>query len=53
MKGGKHNNQSKGHGAAPKTPQHQGGGNVNKSNEMRSDTAKQVSNKHPYPGGLS
>ena len=44
---------SKGHGAGPTPPQHQGGGGISKSNEMRSDTAKQVSNKHPYPKGLS
>lgn len=29
------------------------GGNINKSNEMRSDGAKKVSSGHPFPKGLS
>lgn len=45
--------KSHGYGAKTKKPKHTGGGNVKKSNEMRSDVTKQVSNRHPYPRGLS
>lgn len=43
---------SKGHGAGPKS-QKGGGGNINKSDEMRADVTKTVSNRHPYPQGMS
>ena len=43
----------KGYGAKTMKPKDTGGGAINKSSEMRSDGAKQVSNKHPFPEGLS
>ncbi len=42
-----------GYGAKAKKPAHNAGGGINKSNEMRSDSTKTVSHKHPYPNGLS
>ncbi len=49
------NNKPKGskHAASAKSPEHTGGGTIKPSNEMRKDTTKPVSNRHPYPNGLA
>ena len=49
MKGG--GNSGKSGGSKSKT-NHGSSGSITKSNEMRGDMTKHVSNKNPYPGGL-
>ena len=42
-----------GYGAKAKAPKDTGGGKLKKSDDMRADVTAPVTNKHPFPEGLS